>query len=253
MWRRLRIALLLLVLFVVAGTTWLDGLRTTDWQRTLYVAIYPLNGDDRESTARYIDGLDAARFTAIEEFFAREARHSGLALARPVSLRLMPRLARLPPLLPAGAGAADVAGWSLRLRWYAWREASDSGARIRIFVLYHDPANSPAVPHSLGLRKGLLGVVHAFATPALDGGNAIVIAHELMHTLGATDKYDLATNQPLYPQGYADPAAEPRHPQARAEIMAGRRAISQDEAEMPDSLADVVVGPMTAREIRWIR
>jgi hypothetical protein len=253
MWRRLRVALLLLVLFVVAGTTWLDRLRTTDWQRTLYVAIYPLNGDGRESTARYIDGLDGARFAAIEDFFAREARHAGLALARPVSVRLMPPLARLPPLLPVRAGASDVAWWSLRLRWYAWREAGDSLAKIRIFVLYHDPANSPAVPHSLGLRKGLLGVVHAFATTSMDGGNAIVIAHELMHTLGATDKYDLATNQPLYPQGYADPTAEPRHPQARAEIMAGRRAIAPDEAEMPDSLVDVVVGPLTAREIRWAR
>jgi hypothetical protein len=45
--------------------------------------------------------------------------------------------------------------------------------------------------------------------------------------------------------------AQPRHPQAAAEIMAGRVALASDEAEMPDSLADVVVGAATAREIRW--
>ena len=46
-----------------------------------------------------------------------------------------------------------------------------------MFVLYHDPALTPQVPHSLGLTKGLIGVVYAFATPDMDGENAVVIAH----------------------------------------------------------------------------
>ena len=69
--------------------------------------------------------------------------------------------------------------------------------------------------------------------------------------LGATDKYDLATNQPLFPDGYADPEAEPRHPQRRAEIMAGRRPISETGVEMPVRMSEVVIGPKTAREINW--
>jgi len=48
---------------------------------------------------------------------------------------------------------------------------------IRIFVLYHDPALTPVVPHSLGLAKGLIGVVYAFAAPEMTGENAVVIAH----------------------------------------------------------------------------
>jgi hypothetical protein len=79
----------------------------------------------------------------------------------------------------------------------------------------------------------------------------VVIAHEILHTLGATDKYDPATLQPLYPQGYAEPERNPRFPQSRAEIMAGRRALSQRDAEMPDSLDDTRVGAQTAREIHW--
>jgi hypothetical protein len=84
------------------------------------------------------------------------------------------------------------------------------------------------------------------------GGNAIVIAHEIMHTLGASDKYDFATDLPLVPSGLGDRERVPRFPQPTAELMAGRRALSPDEAQMPDSLDEVVVGPETALEIRWV-
>jgi hypothetical protein len=97
----------------------------------------------------------------------------------------------------------------------------------------------------------LIGVVHAFATRSMAGSNNIVIAHELMHTLGATDKYDLSTGAPLYPGGFAQPDRQPRYPQPSAEIMAGRRAVSATDFDMPSSLKDVVVGPATADEIRW--
>jgi len=107
------------------------------------------------------------------------------------------------------------------------------------------------VPDSHGLQKGLIGVVHAFAEQGMAGGNNIVIAHELMHTLGATDKYDLGTGAPLDPIGLGDPDRRPLYPQTRAEIMAGRRALSATDFEMPVSLRDVVVGPATATEIRW--
>jgi hypothetical protein len=120
-----------------------------------------------------------------------------------------------------------------------------------MFVLYHDPAVSESVPHSLGLQKGLLGVVHAFATRDMDGENNIVIAHELLHTLGATDKYDPADDEPSYPDGYGDPEQRPLYPQESAEIMAGRRMTSQTSWEMPETLREVVVGATTAAEINW--
>lgn len=101
------------------------------------------------------------------------------------------------------------------------------------------------------MQKGLIGVVYAFADPQMAGANNIVIAHELMHTLGASDKYAPATNLPQFPGGYGDPEAQPRYPQRDAEIMAGRRAISATEAQMPPDLDAVVVGEQTAREIGW--
>jgi hypothetical protein len=81
--------------------------------------------------------------------------------------------------------------------------------------------------------------------------NNVVITHEFLHTLGATDHYDLATNLPLYPDGYADPDLKPLLPQRFAEIMAGRTPKSQTEAVIPESLDSVVIGSKTAMEINW--
>src|SRR6202050_4843903 len=77
-----------------------------------------------------------------------------------------------------------------------------------------------------GRQKALVGIVHAFAQRDMAGRNDIVIAHELLHTVGASDKYDLGSDAPLYPIGFADRDRQPLFPQAEAEIMAGRRALS---------------------------
>ena len=256
MWRQLRIALLLTVLAIVAGQSWMDRIRTTSWTAPLWIGIYPLNGDGSAAAERYVSALTPAAFTDIEAFFAREAARYDVQLASPVHIELYPRPRTLPPLLAPGSSVLATAWWSLKLRWYAAR-ATREGARpapnIRVFVLYHDPQRSARVPHSLGLQKGLVGVVYAFADSAADGGNSIVIAHELMHTLGATDKYDPQSDAPLYPQGYGEPQRRPLYPQPLAEIMAGRRALSATQVVMPDSLNEVVVGPATAAEIRWVR
>ncbi len=254
--RILRIGVLLLVLIGVAAHTWLDRVTTTAWDRTLWVGIYPLNADGSAVADQYIRGLRVEDFASIESFFAREAGRSGVPLAQPVHIELYPPSARLPPILAAGAGPIATAWWSLKLRWFALRATDVPGrapSPIRVFVLYHDPGVSERVPHSLGLQKGLIGVVHAFADKAMNGSNGIVIAHETLHTLGATDKYDLATGAPRYPSGFADPDRTPLYPQDRAEIMAGQRALTATEHEMPDSLRDEVVGPRTAAEIGWPR
>jgi hypothetical protein len=254
MWRTLRIAVLLLILLGVAWHAWLDRVATTSWREALWVGIFPLNADGSATAQRYIDGLTASDFSDIEGFFQREATRYGHHLPQPVHIELYPQLQRLPPPAPRAASMLTVAWWSLELRWYAWRTSSVAGRappRIRMFVLYHDPESLPMVPDSHGLQKGLLGVVHAFAEADMTGSNNVVIVHEVMHTLGATDKYDLASGAPLFPLGFADPERAPLYPQRQAEIMAGRRALSATEFETPRTLRDVVVGPATALEIHW--
>lgn len=254
MWRNIRILFLLLVLAAVALQQWLDRVHTQSWQETLWVGIYPLNADGSRAAHDYIEALSAKDFQPIAAFLAREAHRYDVQLDDPVHIELYPQGNELPPALAPDAGPLGIAWWSLKLRWYARHASTVPGrvpSRIRIFVLYHDPARLESAPDSHGLQKGLVGVVHAFAAREMTGGNNIVIAHELLHTVGARDEYDLASGQPLYPNGYADPEQKPLYPQSAAEIMAGRRALSEHEAEMPRTLNNVVVGPATAREIRW--
>ena len=256
MWRNIRILALLLVLGAVALEQWLERVHTQSWQETLWVGIYPLNADGSPAAQRYIEALRREDFVAIEKFFAREAHRYGVRIDEPVHIELYPQGNELPPELAPHAGPAAIAWWSLRLRWFAAHRSTVPGrvpSRIRLFVLYHDPATLERAPDSHGLQKGLVGVVHAFATGAMTGSNDIVIAHELMHTVGATDKYDLVSGEPVYPIGYGDPAQQPLYPQADAEIMAVRRALGPQESEMPRSLKSEVVGPATALEIRWTR
>ena len=122
---------------------------------------------------------------------------------------------------------------------------------IQIFVVYHDPQLHGSVGHSVGLQKGLVGVVNAYASRRMAGSNNVIIAHELLHTLGATDKYDPRNDLPMYPAGYADPDRDPLHPQDQAEIMGGRIPLAPGKAAIPRSLAQTVIGPATANEIGW--
>jgi hypothetical protein len=251
--KQVRIALLLCLLLIISVTTCQDRLRTTRWNVPLYVALYPIAADDSAATHAYLAALDPERFQPIDRFFAREAGRYGLTIQDPVKTRLRPELTERAPERPAGTGVLGTVLYSLRLRYYAWRVSGrvHDPEDVRIFVLFHDPKRQPTVPHSLGLAKGLIGVVYAFADPEMNGANDVVIAHELLHTLGATDKYDPASDAPSYPFGYGDPREIPLYPQRTAELMAGRRMLSATRWVQAESLDEVVIGPATALEIRW--
>jgi hypothetical protein len=256
MWRNVRIAILLLFLGIAAYSNWYDRLSTTDWDETLYVGVFPIDEAANTVAHEYIAQLSEDHIADIEKFLNQQAKAYGIDIARPVSVELYPPVEERPPERGASANIPQNMWWSLKLRLYARRASRAAGLpppQVRIFVIYHDPSFSSAVPHSVGMQKGLVGVVHAFADPGMTRTNNVVIAHEILHTLGATDKYDLQSLAPLYPIGYADPAKLPLYPQSLAEIMAGRYATDAHTFEMPESLDDVVVGPATALEIRWAR
>ncbi len=66
MFKAVRITILLFVLFMVATGTWLTQLRSTDWNNSLWVKIYPINGDGSEASEDYIAGLSVDAFAGIE-------------------------------------------------------------------------------------------------------------------------------------------------------------------------------------------
>ncbi len=248
--RHWRILILLLALATVAAVTVWERIWVRAWTRPLAVAIYPVAMD--AASEGFVAQLRAEDYQEIGAFLAVESQRWSRAKSIPAPrIVLKPPVRELPPLEQARSGTEAIL-LSLRLRWYAFRQTSiwESLGGVRLFVLYHQPRYNAALPHSLGLKKGLLGVVHVFATDEQRVQNNVVIAHELLHTLGATDKYD-ETGQPIYPSGFADPYAEPRYPQDKAEIMAGRIAVSERHAEIPRDLGQAVIGYATAAEIGW--
>ena len=255
MFRKLRIAVLLYILLFAAVGNYLAAARSTDWNNTLWVDVYPINADGSDRTQAYIDGLRDADFASIEDYFAREARRYGVALDNPFRLELAGQVEDPVPVLPGSASFLDAAVWSLKMRWYAAKvkRANDRPSPdIQLFALYHDDTDVQVLDRSTALERGLIAVAKVFASRANAGSNQVVMAHELLHTLGSTDKYALATNLPLYPHGFADPAAEPRYPQAKAELMAGRIALDPQTAATPRDLSQTLIGPITATEIGWL-
>ena len=251
--RAMRITVLLLVMFGLGFNVWLVKWRVAAWDRTLWVVIHPICGDASPETRAYVDSLTPEEFKPVTDFFSAEAERYSLKTKEPFTFVLAPRLDTLPPQLPDQPTPLSMILWSLKLRLWAWRidKAQAPVQDIQLFVIYFDKSRT-IVDQSYVMQKGYIGIVHAYASPKLDGKNAVVIAHELLHLAGATDKYNPANELPVYPAGYAEPDAIPRYPQTRAEIMAGSIPVSETKSEMPDSLDETVIGADTAREINWV-
>jgi len=254
LFKSIRIVVLLYTLLMVAGYSWLSGARTTDWDQPLYVGIYPVNGDGSPVSSNYIASLNAGEFQDAADFLSREAERYAMAIDQPAYMLMGEPVRESPPEPPFGGNMIRIALWSLHLRYWSWRhgEGIEPAPDIKIFVRYFDPAEHTRLPHSLGLEKGHIGIVNAFASAKMKGSNSVVLTHELLHTLGARDKYHPETGLPQFPQGYAEPQRNPLFPQRKAEIMGGRIPLNESKADTPKSLDSVLVGDTTALEIHWL-
>jgi hypothetical protein len=250
-----RILLLLAIFIGVAFYSKHQKLKSRSWTEPLQAVIYPINAENSPIVDEYIRTLDSTVFSEVDEFFQREGKAYSVMTAQPFLTQLGSTISEQPPEQPApDAGMPAIVWWSLKLRYWAFRHTPDSESnvrRVRVFLQYHETRENRILQHSLGLDKGLLTIVHAFAAIDQEAQNNIVIAHELLHTVGATDKYG-AHNQPVFPDGYADPDKEPLYPQTEAEIMVGRIPLSNSRADMATNLKECVIGEKTAEEINWV-
>ena len=250
--RHLRYLILLVILLFVAVNEVLNKVRSTSWEIPLWVRIYAVNGDGRPATDRYIASLTKDSFAQVETFVNREARRYGIQIDA-IDVEYNGRLESGPPQPPYGQSLLENVWWSLKFRaWEVRRDwnSDEEDGDVELFVIYYDTATTQSLHHSVGLRGGLIGIINAFADKTYKGSNQVVVTHELLHTLGATDKYG-PRNIPEYPQGYAAPYQDPLYPQNKAEIMGGRIPLSPQPSVMPNSLADVKIGIYTAAEINW--
>jgi len=252
MFKAIRISVLLVILFFVALSTWLSQARSTDWNNSLWVKVYPINADGNAATNRYIESLDVQTFQEIEAFVAREVDRYGRSLSRPVRIELGEPILEQPPSLDGASSVLSVMLWSLKMRWWVGSVTNDQDdiePDVSIFVRYHQYEDVFVLENSVGIQKGMFGVVNAYTGRRHKGRNNVIIAHEFFHTLGASDKYELGTGQPNAPDGLAEPDRSPIYPQRYAEIMGGRIALAANDAVIPQDLTFARVGAATATEI----
>lgn len=251
--KQVRIALLLIVLLLVVHNVFSDARRIASWNAPLFVSVYPVNQDDSPQAQRYIDALDDRDLQPIAAWMADEAARYGVPLDTPIYIDLGRQITDPPPQQPINGSLWQRMRWVARLRWWRFRfDEQGQAPDIVVIARYHDPNRNIRLPHSTGLERIRVASAHLFASRRQAGANRVVLLHELLHTVGATDKYDLGTGRPQFPDGYADPERRPLYPQRQAEIMAGRIPIDERRIVQAPSLRDVVVGPETARELGWL-
>lgn len=254
--RRIRIGLLLgALLFTVAwgaNLSW-KRLARADWERPLQVGLVLLSPDGAVDGERW----RAAAATLDARLDAEMARWRGpgkgafrITVLGPV------RWSGALPLSPPTSSPVDRARHAIRVfRTVRDIERASGGAvggfDLRIFFLCE-----PLPDGQLGFAEGA-GAVNgevAFVRGSCDGDLSLslqTIGHELLHTVGAVDRYD-EEGHAREPDGLADPSRVPLYPQIHAEWMVGEIPLGPGRGRLPGSLEELRVGEATAREIGWI-
>ena len=184
MFRYLRIAILLTILVIVAGNQWLTGKRLGSWEKPLWITIYPVLLDSDADTRRYTGSLSTDSFRDISVFLKRQAARYDRRFENPAIVQVARPLTALPPALPAENSGVKIALWSLKMRWWIWRNGSQEGLvgeDVRMFVLYQKGESNGPLERSVGIKNGSYGLVNAVASREKAARNRIVIIHELLH------------------------------------------------------------------------
>ncbi|MEG0488960.1 MAG: hypothetical protein RR575_13665 [Acinetobacter sp.] len=252
MWKKIRVTLLLVILLVVGINAWRD--MNQDWSKPIVVLLHPINADRQATTSRYIQQISSNDVIEIQNYLQTQSKEFR---DQPISFhfRLGRELTVLPPKTPDNSSALDNILWSLKFRFYAWKqhEGVDGSPSVTLYLNFYDPQFHEKLKHSTALERGRIGTVNLFASRKQSGSNKMVLTHELLHTFGAKDKYDRATGQPIYPLGYANPEQRPLYPQQRAEIMGGYIPLSQTKSKIPNNLHDTMISRLTAQEMGWVK
>lgn len=251
--RTLGLSVVLLLLLVFLAYRLQSSTLQPDWSKPVQFLIYPINADGADKTAEYLAQLTHNDFIDIEQFFIREAQRYRTGITHPVRVELQPPVEGQPPETPDEPSILESLWWGLRMRlWVGLNEQFSANENaIRVFMNFYSLEAEEVARHSLGLQKGRIGLVNGYADARVQGVNNFVAVHEALHTLGAHDRYDPKSAEPVWPDGYADPVQVPLFPQTRAEVMGGRMQVVPGWAVLPPSLDHVMIGPLTATEIGW--
>jgi hypothetical protein len=255
---RIRVSLLLATLSVVAlrgGIDWYERSVRTSWHRPLSVALVLVERDVIEpSTIALVN--DRAR--ELEHRLASEyRRHAGREFA-PVAFVVTTAVTvdQPPPKMPEQGLLGLVSGTYDRWRWTRDIDAlvgvDPSAYDARVYLVMKRAGRDLAFVEGESELGGRVAVAQVDIEPEMVDFSLFVVAHELMHTLGASDKYD-TEGRAVYPSGFAQPTRFPLYPQPGAEVMARNIPVAAGSERPPNTLQELFVGETTAREIGWRR
>src|SRR5210317_576792 len=111
MLKKIRIAILLFVLFLVAADSYLTQQRLTGWEQPLAVVIYPVNADSSVASSDYITRLRRDDLTGIARFLAEQGQRHRQKAVPSVLFEVAPEVSQLPPEPPFGAGTLSIMWW----------------------------------------------------------------------------------------------------------------------------------------------
>jgi hypothetical protein len=254
---KIRVALLLAILVCVLLYAWRD-LRSRharkDWDRPLYVAVVllqvaPLDPQAVTALRERLGTADEKLAEQMHRYRSSSIHPFAFAFFGPVPVDRPP-----PPL--GGESATEAAKQSYEAHSYL--SHVDAAANLdaslfesRIYVAARPPTNAAhEMVEGSSEQDGRVGVVTVELDASMADLTSFVIAHELLHTLGASDKYD-ASGHALVPDGLAEPDRVPLYPQRFTEVMARNRPVAPGVEKVPTTLDELAVGPSTAREIGW--
>ncbi len=255
-----RVTLLSAILLGVLAYAWIDYEQRHSrnlWREPLTVGMVVLDlgkgGVDEDVLASL-----AARASALGERLSGEfARYRD---AEQPMIRVLPYgpvyVKRRPPE-PQGEGLWEA----LRYSYELWRYTSqvDEAAHVptrmlgsRIYV-FAEPVTDAKRKQVEGYSQdgGRIGIARVQLDDSTVDLGLFVVAHELMHTLGASDRYD-EFGRTQVPEGLGNPEQRPLYPQLTADVMARNRVLAPGTEVPPETLEELSVGTQTATEIGWL-
>lgn len=254
MFKKIRISILLLILAYVAYTSYVD--MRPNWDKPIRIVVHPINIYQDAQVQAYINGLKQSDFDEITNFMSTSATRYRKKKTS-IQFILGSQLDKSPSQAneEIASSVLKTMLWSLRFRWYALINQTklDFGADSKVFVNYYPKKIQRSMERSTALQKGRIAYVNLSTDPEYYGLNKTIIAHEVMHTFGAIDHYELGTGIPINPIGLADPNQKPLYPQHRAELMGAYIRLNEDgDIALPKGFGDIIVNDETARDLKWI-
>lgn len=257
---RVRVGILLFVLFVVILYAIRDfrsrGARK-NWDQTLEVALVVVRVEGTQTVDDAALAALRGRVGALETRLASEMTRYRAGSPPPFHFSVLgPVTVSSPPPTPSGDGPTDLAKQAIALA--GWLRETDPRAGVvsdrydtRIYLAVRRPRSQDrSVIEGQSEEGGRVGVVEVELDDTMADLTLFVVTHELMHTLGASDKYD-ETGRSRAPDGLAEPNRSPLYPQRFAEVMARNVPVSPSSERVPETIDELAVGALTASEIGW--